>query len=410
MFKGTKDVPGDQFKKIIIANGGMINAFTTPDMTAYTCDIGIEFLDSYLKLEADRMQNLIMEAKEVAAEQKVVLEERLMRLDNIPLGAAYEAMLRATYWYHPYGIPAIGYPQHIEAYTLEAAFEHYKTWYTPNNAILVIAGDITMEALKPMVEKHFGPIPSRPVPPRKRVQEPDHSGIVISLEQENPRVSQISIYWNYAAPTHREPNSKYFYPLIVLSQAMGGNDISRLNRALVEEQKIAVQATCSYESYEHGGLDPQPIELAATLAPGKDLVTLKASLQKLVNEVIETGITEKELADAKRDILAALAFARDGNSSSVQTFTRLGGGFTVEQIEDLPNLINAVTAAQVLEAAKFVFSKNPIVILTVYPPGAKDKEKKSEAECLSTAGERDKKLEKEPANPEKGASQKTSQK
>lgn len=379
MFKGTKDIPSDQFKKIISRNGGIINAYTTPDLTAYTCDIAIDFLDFYLKLEADRMQNLVMDPREVAEEQKVVLEERLMRLDNNPFGVAYEALLRAIFWYHPYGIPAIGYPQHIAAYTRDAAYEHYKKWYAPNNAILIISGDITMEKLMPIVEKYFGSIPSHPIPQRQRTQEPDHNGVVINIEQENPRVSNVNLNIEYAAPNFRSGGSKYYYPLIILAQVLGGNDISRLYKSLVTEQKLAVSTSCSYDN---DGLDPETLSFSATLAPDAQLLALKVSLQNHIQNIIEKGITETELADAKRDILANLAFARDGNSSSVMMFTRLAVGFTVEQIENWPNQINAVTSAQVLEAAKFVLGKNPVVIMTVYPQGYKEREKKSEADCV----------------------------
>jgi zinc protease len=320
-----------------------------------------------------------MDPKEVLAEQKVVQEERLSRLDNNPFGVAYEALLRATYWYHPYGIPAIGYPQHIAAYTRDAAYDHYKKWYAPNNAILIVAGDITMEALKPMVEKHFGNIPSRPLPPRHRVTEPGHSGVTINLEQESPRISQVNIHWNFAAPNYRSPHSEHYYPLIVLSQILGGNDISRLYRTLVEEHKLAVSAICSYDN---DGYDPEVLSISVTLAPETKPATLRAAVNQHISEVIETGVTDKELADAKRDILAELAFARDGNSSSVMTFARLAVGFTVEQIEGWPNQINAVTAKQVQEAAKFVLSKNPVAVMSVYPKGYKERQKKLEEEAL----------------------------
>jgi len=378
MFKGTKEIPSDQFRKIITSNGGNINAFTTPDLTAFTCDIAIEFLDFYLKLEADRMQNLVMNERELRDEQKVVQEERLMRLDNNPFSVAYEALLRATFWYHPYGIPPIGYPQNIAAYTRDAAYEHYKKWYAPNNAILVIAGDITLEKLKPMVEKHFGMIPSHPIPSRVRITEPNHKGVIITLEQENPRVSQVHMQWNYAAPNHRSPHSEHFYPLIILAQVLGGNDTSRLHRTLVDEQKIAVSASCSYDD---DGYDPEKFSFSATLAPDASLIALKVAIQKHIQEVIEKGITQKELADAKRDLLADLAFARDGNNSSVMAFTRLAVGFTVEQIEDWPNRIHAVTVNQVQEAAQFVLSQNPVAINTIYPEGYKEKQKQVEAEC-----------------------------
>ena len=374
MFKGTHDMPTDQFKKVICHKGGIINAFTTPDLTAYTCDIAVEFLDFYLKLEADRMQNLVMDAREVAEEQKVVQEERRMRLDNNPFGIAYETLLRATYWYHPYGIPAIGYPQHIAAYTPEAAYVHYQKWYAPNNAILVVAGDVDMKTLKPLVEKYFGNIPARPLPERQRTPEPHHAGVTSYLEHESPRIGHVNVTWVYAAPSHRGAKSVHYYPLIVLAQALGGNRISRLYRNLVEEQHLAVDVNCSYDD---DGYDPETFSFSSTLAPQQDLEFLKTDVEDHIAGVIENGITEKELQDAKRDILASLAFARDGNNSSVMTFTRLGSGFSVEDIENWPNHINAVTLEQVHDAAKAVLADNPVAVMTVYPQGYRQKIRKA---------------------------------
>jgi zinc protease len=379
MFKGTRDIPADQFKKIISSQGGIINAYTTPDLTAYTCDISIEFLDFYLKLEADRMQNLIMDAKEVAEEQKVVQEERRMRLENNPYGLAYEALLRSTFWYHPYGIPAIGYPQHIAAYTPEAAYAHYKKWYVPNNAILVVAGDTTMAELKPMVEKHFASIPAGTLPERQRIMEPGHAGLTAYLEEENPRIGQVNVDWIFAAPNHRGANSKHYYPLIVLAQLLGGNSTSRLYRTLVEDQGIAVDANCHYDN---DGYDPEMFSFSSTLAPDQNLETLKLAVEDHITDVVENNITATELANAKRDLLASLAFARDGNGSSVMTFSRLAVGFTVEQIEDWPNCINAVTIEQVNAAAKEVLSRNPVTVMTVYPQGYRKKARDMKKEKL----------------------------
>lgn len=377
MFKGTKDVPADQFKKLISSKGGSINAFTTPDMTAYICDIAVEHLEFFLKLEADRMQNLLLDPEDLEAEKKVVKEERRMRLDNNPFGLAYEALLLSTYWYHPYGIPAIGYPQQIAAYNREAAYDHYKKWYGPNNAVLVIAGDVTMETLHPLVEKYFGSIPPISVSPRNRVKEVDHAGITISIDQESPRISLVNVNWSYRSPSHLSQGSEHYYPLIVLAQVLGGNATSRLYRTLVEEHKIAVEASCSYDDES---LDPQTFSLTATLAPHMELSSLKDYVEAHILEVVEKGITDKELGDAKRDILASLAFARDGNNSSVMAFRRLGVGFTVEQIEDFPNQINAVTVEKVHEAAKEILGKNPIAIMTVYPQGYRKKLKEKIAE------------------------------
>jgi zinc protease len=165
----------------------------------------------------------------------------------------------------------------------------------------------------------------------------------------------------------------------VLAQILGGNDISRLDKSLVFEKKLAVSASCSYDN---DGYDPETISFSATLAPNANLMSLKVALQKHIEEVVAHGVTDTELADAKRDILASLAFARDGNNSSVMKFTRVAVGFTVEQVENWPNQINAVTKEHVHDAAKFVLSQNPVAVMIVYPHGYKDKMKKTESDCV----------------------------
>lgn len=371
MFKGTKEVKGEDFKRLISSRGGSINAFTSSDETVYTCDIAIEHLPFILKLEADRMQNLAFDQKEVEAELQVVLEERRMRIESSPFGAILEASLGATFWHHPYGIPGIGYPHHIKAYTLEASRNHYHTWYTPNNAVLIVSGDIKLDELKPIVEKYFGAIPSKEVPKRVRIQEPSHEGIVTQLEQESPRISLVNISWNFAAPNHRIGETQYFYPLIVLSQILGGNHISRLYRTFVEERKLAVDAD---SDYSEKSFDPEIFHISATLAPDADLATLKAAVEGSLKDLVQNGITDEELTTAKRDILASLAFARDGNNSSVMAFVGLGSDFTVDQIEKWPDSINAVTKDQVNAAAKAILGGPPVLITTVYPQGYKERQ------------------------------------
>jgi zinc protease len=363
MFKGTKAVPTDQFKKQIIARGGKINAYTTPDITVYTADIAIDHLDFLLKLEADRMENLAFDDKEVESELQVVLEERKMRMDNNPFGTAYEAMLKSIFWHHPYGIPPIGYDYHIRAYTTKAAREHYKKWYAPNNAILVVAGDITMDTLLPIVQQHFGGIASQKIPPRNRTPEPPHSGVELELKQKSPRISLTMTLWNYSAPNYLQGETKHFYPLEVLAQVLGGNTLSRLYHSLVEEQKLAVDANAHYNT---DTLDPDRFTVSVTLAPGADPLKLRTAVGQHIQALVNQGISDEELENAKRDLIAALAFARDGNDSCVEAFTKLALGLSVEEIEAWPDRIRAVSKEQVQEAAKAVLGKGPVSSITVY--------------------------------------------
>ncbi|MBX9977261.1 MAG: insulinase family protein, partial [Alphaproteobacteria bacterium] len=182
MFKGTTRVPKGKFDNLLLKQGANYNAHTTPDYTCYEATIAKDQLELVLFLEADRMVNLTFTKEDIDSERQVVHEERAMRLDNNPFGKAIEIYLRSLYWKHPYGIPTIGYPEHIDAYTYDSVQHHYKTYYAPNNAILIVAGDTTLDVLKPLVEKYFSDIPSKTIPERVRMQEPDHGDTTIRID------------------------------------------------------------------------------------------------------------------------------------------------------------------------------------------------------------------------------------
>lgn len=364
MFKGTKKVPAGEFKERIISKGGQINAYTTPDVTVYTCDIAVEHLDMVLEIEADRMSNIVFDEKETQAEQKVVMEERRMRLDNNPLGAAYETILRALFKYHPYGVPTIGYPQHIEAYTNDAAKAHYEKWYTPNNAILVISGDITMDKLLPIIKKYFGEIKSRPVPVRNRVQDPADKGVTQKVFIKSPRISFVNLDWYYRAPNHNSKNKEHYYPLIVLAQILGGNANSRLYKELVDKTGIALEASAHYEDES---IDPKHFEITATLHPAHKPEELKLAVENQIKLLVEKGINDIELKTAQRDLLAGLAFARDGNKGAIDVFRRLAYGFSVDEIESYPDKIRSVTVDQVNAAIQAVLGTELSVYSEVHP-------------------------------------------
>lgn len=364
MFKGTKNTPIGDFKKKIISHGGAINAYTSHDVTAYTSDIPIDILDMVLELEADRMENLVFDEKETLAEQKVVIEERRMRLDNHPLGKSHETILRGLHKYHPYGIPPIGYPHHIDAYTNDAAKLHYQRWYAPNNAILFVSGDITMDKLLPMVKKYFSTIPAKTIPERKRPIEPANTETVSYFKVKSKRLSLTAHDWYYKAPNFKSEGKEHYYPLIVLAHILGGNGISRLYKDLVTDKQIAITISCDYSG---DSIDPRFFVISAVLHPNAKLEDLKQTVERYLQDAAEKGITEKELMAAKRDLLASLAFTKDGNHSAISMLTDYAHGISIEEIESSPQKIQAVTVDQVNQAAKAILGVPAVVETTVSP-------------------------------------------
>ena len=364
MFKGTQSVPSSEFKKTILEYGGETNALTSFDYTLYYTDIASDYLELILKMEADRMANLAFSEEEVASERNVVLEERRMRLENHPFGQAYETLLRALKWYHPYGIPPIGYPHHIQNYNYKAVCQHYRQWYVPNNAVLIVAGKTTLEKAWPLIEKYFGVLESRPLPERVRIPEPSHQGITQHIEQKNPRNSYVLLNWYYPAPNRRSSSeAQHCYPLAVLSQILGGNATTDFYKTFVEDKKIALSVSSSYDGNSY---DPQFFSISAVLLPTMNVATFKKELTQYLQKTLK-NISEEEVRKAKRDLLAQLAFVRDGNKESLQAFSGLAVGLTIEQIEKWDEAIQAVTPEQVLTAAQLVLGNVAAVTMDLYP-------------------------------------------
>ena len=363
MFKGTTSIPSAQFKKTILEYGGQTNAATGFDYTIYETSIAVDHLELILRLEADRMANLAFTEQEIVAERDVVMEERRMRLENHPFGQAYETLLRALRWYHPYGVPPIGHPYHIPNYTYQATRDHYQNWYVPNNAVLIIAGKTTLEQVMPLAEKYFGGLKARPIPSRQRIVEPSHQGITQHIEQKNPRNSLILLNWFYEASNHRSKDHQHYYPLIVLAQLLGGNSTTDFYKTLIEDKKLALSVSSSYESDSY---DARPFSLSATLSPEMDVNIFKNALKEYLKQLL-TKISSEEIKKAKRDLLAQLAFMKDGNMNSLNVFCNLAVGLTIEQIENWAESVQAVTDEQVLEAAQEVLGNDPIVTMDLYP-------------------------------------------
>lgn len=368
MFKGTKTIPPGEFSKIVARNGGTDNAFTSQDYTAYFQKVARDKLELVMKMEADRMTNLVLTDAEVLPERDVVLEERRSRTGNNPGARLWEATNAVLYFNHPYRLPVIGWKHEIEKLTTGDAISFYRRFYAPNNAILIVAGDITMEELKPLAEKYYGAIPRGPEIKRVRIKEPPHE-TPRRVTLTDPQVGQPSISRTYIAPSYKTANGKEAYALQVLAELLGGGARSRLYRRLVVEQGIAASAGAWYDP---SALDLGSFGLSASPRPGTTLEQLEKALDEEIRILLAKGVTESEVARTTKSMAASAVYARDSISAAPNVIGRaLTTGQSLADIEAWPERIKAVTPADILAAAKAVLELKNSVTGLLRPAGQK---------------------------------------
>ena len=355
MFKGTRNVPIGEFSETVTRNGGRENAFTSYDYTGYFQTVAADRLETVMRLEADRMTNLTLTEEQVVAERKVILEERSSRVDNTPNGLFFEQMNAAQYLAYPYRIPVIGWENEIRDLSLADALDWYRTYYTPNNAILIVAGDVTLEELRPLAEKYYGIIPQRAQPERQRPQEPPQLA-ARRLEMFHHQVTQDTWRRSYLAPSYQWGESQHALPLQLLEQILGRRSTSRLYRNMVIEDQIAVRASAFYSATDVG---PSQFFLFAVPRGDTTLDDIEARMEALVADVLENGITQEELDRTKRFLLAQAIYARDNVQGAARIFGEaLTNGRTIDDVENWPDRMNAVTLDEVNAAARYVFDKS----------------------------------------------------
>ena len=364
LFKGTKNAGPGEFSDLIARNGGRENAFTSYDYTGYFQTIASDRLELMMKYEADRMANLVLTDEVVLPEREVILEERRSRVDNEP-GAQLSEMARAAlFMNHPYGISIIGWEHEMRQLTTEDALAFYRRWYAPNNAVVVISGDVSLEEVRPLAEKHYGALERRAVPERLRPQEPAQLAprrVVL----KSPRVRQPSFSISYLAPSYNRGEEGEAYALEVLSEILGGGTVSRLYLSLVVEQGLAASAGSSFGGDD---LDLSTFTFYGSPRPGTDLALVEAALRKEIDKLLKDGVTAEEVAEAKERLQSAAVFARD----SVSTPSRVLGaalvvGQTIEDVEAWPERIGAVTAEQINAVARAVFDERRSVTAVLRP-------------------------------------------
>lgn len=351
MFKGTDDIAPGDFSKIVARHGGSDNAMTSADFTAYFQNIAKDRLEMVMTMEADRMTNLRLLERDVLAERDVVLEERRSRVDNQPSSLLGEQVNAAQYLNHPYRLPVIGWEHEIASYTQKDALDFYEAWYAPNNAVLIVAGAITAEELKPLAERTYGQIARRDVPERHRLTEPPQIA-ERRLKLAHARVEQPSMLRSYIAPSFATAEGDEAYALEVLSELLGSGGTSRLYRQLVVEQGIATSAGAYYQG---SSLDLANFRVYASPRSDGDLDALEAAVDATIAGLLEDGVTEAEVERVKQRMVAEAVYARDSLTTAVRVFgSALTTGSSIEDVEAWPARILAVTPKAVEAAARLV--------------------------------------------------------
>ncbi|MCL4456609.1 MAG: insulinase family protein [Nitrospirae bacterium] len=308
MFKGTHKYSSKEFSGIIKRNGGSDNAFTTKDYTMYFQTLSSDRIGISIELEADRMANLLLDPKEVASEKNVVMEERRMRYEDDPQNLLYEEVIAAAFKAHPYQWPVIGWMSDIESIGREDLFKHYKTYYSPDNALIIISGDVNPDNVVAGVRKHFEGIPNAMKNSTdKKTSEPEQKGerrIYLKKEAELPYVLMA-----YHTPSFPHDDS---FALEVLSAILSGGKSSILYRNIVREKQIALNAFADYNALQR---DPFLFVLGATTAPQKNIGDLEKALYEEIEKIKEAPPPEKEVQKAKNQIEASFVFAQDSSYS-----------------------------------------------------------------------------------------------
>jgi zinc protease len=350
MFKGTAQNPGNRFSQEVAAIGGQENAFTTSDYTAFFQRIPREQLKEMMAFEADRMTGLVLTDAVVRPELNVVLEEQNMRVANNPNNRLAEQMEAALYLNHPYGRPAIGWRAEIESLGRDDALAFYRRFYTPNNAIVIVAGDVTPGEVKADAEETYGKVaPRAEIAPRRRPKEPvQEAPRTVTLA--DARVEQPSLTRTYLMPSRTTAKPGESEALEVLAHVLGGGANSRLYRTLVVEQGIALNASAYYSDT---ALDYGKFDVYGAPKPGKTLHDVEAAIDAVLADVSEHGITADELDLAKNRLIADAIYAQDNQATLARWYgSALATGQTVDMVRNWPKGIRAVTADSVHQAAR----------------------------------------------------------
>jgi len=361
MFKGTDDLEPGEFSATVEAQGGSDNAFTSWDYTAYFQRVAADRLDLMMQMEADRMRDLKLLEDDIVTERAVIIEERKQRTDSSPGALLQEQMRAAQYLNHPYGVPIIGWKHEMEALDRQDAFDHYARYYAPNNAILVVAGDVTPDAVKTMAEAHYGPLkPSDGIADRLRPSEPPQIA-ERRLTLSDPRVSEPYVMRSYLAPERDPGDQEKAAALTILAELLGGSGTTSLFAQALQfgTDPVAVYSSAFYDSTT---MDDGTFGLIVVPMPGVALDRAEAAMDAVIARFVETGPDAEDFARIKTQIRADQIYARDNVDGLARRYGEaLAIGLTVQDVQDWPAVLDAVTPEQVVQAAREVLDRNRAV-------------------------------------------------
>jgi zinc protease len=359
LFKGTKTMAPGEFSATVARNGGSDNAFTSYDYTAYFQRIAADRLELIMRMESDRMTNLQLDEADILTERNVIIEERNQRVENSP-GALFREQKNAMqYLNHRYGVPIIGWRHEMEGLDLDAALDYYRTFYAPNNAILIVAGDVTPEDVRQLAATYYGPIPNNPdLPERARPQEPPQLA-ERRITMRDARVSQPYVTRSYLAPERDSGDQQKAAALTLLADILGGGQTSHLAERLQFQTQTAVQVGASYSGLS---LDDTTFDLFVMPAPGTTLEQAEAAMDDALITFLETGVDAEQLERIKMQIRASETYARDDAGGLAQRYGQaLTQGLTVADVQAWPEILEATTAEEIMQAAREVLDRTQSV-------------------------------------------------
>jgi zinc protease len=350
MFKSTEKIGIGEFSKIVARLGGNDNAFTSNDATAYFQRIAKERLPQVMEMEADRMVNLKLTEKEVLTERDVILEERRSRIENSPAAILDEQMSASLYQNHPYHIPVIGWMHEIAKLSQADALAFYKKYYAPNNAILVVAGDVTADGVKAMAEATYGKIKSNPAvgAPRVRPSEPE-ARAPRRVDLKDQRAGRTTISRHYIAPSYTHAAPGEAEALDLLLKIAGGGTTGRLYKKLVVTDQVASSAGGYYSG---SNMDSGKIGLSAVVADGSTIEKAEAAIDAVIADMKTTLVTPQELERAKKAYIAEYIYESDNQSTLARRYGwGIVSGNTLAKIDAWPKELAKITAEQIRDAA-----------------------------------------------------------
>lgn len=364
MFKGTPRVGPGEFNRRVASVGGRDNAFTSTDYTAYFQQVPASQLKAVMVLEADRMRHLTLEPTGYSKEIQVIMEERRMRTDDQSSARVHEAMNAVAWQAHPYRRPVIGWMSDLEQMTVADVRDWYRRWYVPNNATLVVVGDVNHQQVFGWAKQTYGAIPARALPERKQYEEPVQTG-QRQLEVKAPADLPLLVM-GWKAPRLNDPRKDMDpYALEMLAQILDGHDAARLPTALVREQQVAVSIDTSYDSTNRG---PSMFMVQASPRPGHTVEQLEQSIRGALAEVANKGVTDQELARARSQLRASEVYKKDsvmGQAMEIGMLETLGYGWQSSPL--MLEKLNQVTTADVQRVAQSYFKDDQLTIARLVP-------------------------------------------